>query len=94
MGFYIYIYIHIYISLLLNFSVKFVAGFSGLLGSHLYPSKLLEDLQLLGGMHFGPIVTSKSLSIITEILINAEQVLYPENRGNTGWNSMEVTAVI
>lgn len=57
---------------LLNFSVKFIGQFSGLLGSHLYASELLKDLQLFGGMHFDPRVTSRSLAIITEILINAE----------------------
>lgn len=89
MFFYIYVFLYFVIYL-----QKFIRGFSGLLGPHLYPSKLLEDLQLLWGMRFDPRIPSRSLSIITEILINAEQVLYLKNRGNTGWNVLEVTAVI
>jgi len=77
------------ISLILNFSVKFIGGFSGLPGSHLY----LDDLQLFWGIHFDPRITSKSL-FITEILINAQQVPCPGNRSSSGQSSVEMIAVI
>lgn len=74
-------------------SVKFIGEFSGLFVSYLYLSTFSKTYSSIGKCFLTP-VTYRSLSVITEILINAEQVLYPENRGNTGWNGMEVTAVI
>lgn len=50
----------------LNFSVKFLGGFSGLYVSD------LEDLKLFCRMHFDPRFTSRSLVGITEISINVE----------------------
>lgn len=58
--------VYIYISPL-NFSVKFIGGFS-----YLYASEYLEDLKLFWRRHFDPRVTSRSFVGITEILINVE----------------------
>lgn len=86
-------YVYIYISLFLILSVKFIEEFSGLLVSYLYLSTFSTTYSSFGKC-FLIWVTYRSLSVIIEILINAEQILYPENRGNGGWNGMEVTAVI